>query len=315
MFHHRSIGFPGRVGGNINTAQNVLSSQRQNENLIHRGNNQLKPSGTNNNMNGKNAMVNTSKTPAGKKGPNRRRALGDISNKKGSGFGQESSTKQKPQPQQNDVLKPRSTNLLPRAATRNVPSTQKTSFSLLSEQSKPSQPQLVLKQPINNRSAIGQPSFSVTTSQVKTRPLKEEPYPDIELPAGRTWKQQLEYDLKDEDDIASTSSMDSILNLEGCLSPQARWENWRESHFKRQKEEADKEDRQVQEQIQAMMDREQEEADNGIDSLYEIIDNLDILSDDNLEIDKNNSLLEEEWSIPASSACDLNTADDLLFPL
>ena len=95
------------------------------------------------------------------------------------------------------------------------------------------------------------------------RHLKEEPVPEIERPAGRTWKEQLENELKDEDDIASTSSMDSILNLQACPSPRSKWKNWRESHFQRQKEEAEKEDQLLQEQIQAMVEREQEDDEEG----------------------------------------------------
>jgi len=151
---------------------------------------------------------------------------------------------------------------------------------------------------------------------MKTRSAaKVELVPDIELPAGRTWKQQLDYDLKDEDDLASTSSLDSILNLKDCLSPRARWIQERELELKHQKEEADEDDRQLQEQMKAMMDREQKETEEGLDSLYDVIDNLDIFSDDDLG-NNDNSLLREDWSLSDSSAFDLNSSaeDDLLFP-
>ena len=49
--------------------------------------------------------------------------------------------------------------------------------------------------------------------------LREETVPDIELPAGRTWNQQLKYDLKDEDDMASISP---IYNNNNGSTPRGR---------------------------------------------------------------------------------------------
>jgi hypothetical protein len=308
MFH-RPVSITGHRNGGLS------QQQPQNENLIHRGNNnqnQLnKPTGTkNNNVNLKSIKGRISKTPATKKSSNRRRALGDISNKKGSGFSES-------KPQQNDVLKPRSTNLLPagnnsttkkKLSNRNVnsllperqttsliprPSTHKTHLAVLSEHD---------------------PS-SISTNQDKRQTfIREETVPDIELPAGRTWKEQLKYDLKDEDDMASISSIDSILNMKGCSSPLSMMGNgMRDALLKREKEEAEKEDKQMQEEIQVMMEREREEVEKSLDNLYNIFDNLDILNDSNG--DGNDSILQEDWSIPASSVCDANADDDLLFPL
>jgi len=339
--YHRPVGITGRVGSNTNN-RNVLSYQ-QNENLIHRGKNQnqLKPTGTNKSTNGNIIMKRTSQTPVIKKSTNRRRALGDISNKKGDGF---SAVIEKSKPQQNEVLKSRSTNLfstktnnttkkklsnrnansllserqtalIPRA--NRVSSTQKAHLAIYSEQLKPSQPQRFPKQPINDREITAQsfeqiPSL-VTTNQVKQQSFKEETVPDIELPAGRTWKEQLENELKDEDDLASTSSIDSILNLEGRSSLMSMWDGMREVHLKREKEEAEMEDKQVQEKIQAMMEREREEVENSLDNLYDVFDNFDIFSDGNR--DGNDIILEEEWNIPASLLCDADADDDFLFPL
>ena len=340
MFHHRSIGFGGSA--NVHSVNTISSNNHgQNENsMIHRGH-QRKPSGTNNSainknvLGGKNSIVtnNLSKTPAGKKGlTTRRRAFGDISNKKASnnGFGRDSSTnkqqhqhQQKQKPHSSDVLKPRSNNILPRLA-RNAPSSQKTRFVVLPEEPKqshsqqPQQQQQSTKKSIKkkNGSALRDP-LSVPVTRMKTRSAaKVELVPDIELPAGRTWKQQLDYDLKDEDDLASTSSLDSILNLKDYLSPRARWDQERELELKRQKEEADEDDRQLQVQIKMMMDREQKETEEGLDSLFDVIDNLDIFSDDGLG-KNDNSILREDWSLSDSSAFDLNSSadDDLLFPL
>jgi hypothetical protein len=312
MFH-RPVSITGHRNGGLS------QQQPQNENLIHRGNNhqnQLnKPTGTNNNnVNLKSIRGSISKTLATKKSSNRRRALGDISNKKGSGFSES-------KPQQNDVLKPRSTNLLPagnnsttkkKLSNRNVnsllperqttsliprPSTHKTHLAVLSEHD---------------------PS-SISTNQVKRQTfIREEIVPDIELPAGRTWKEQLKYDLKDEDDMASISSIDSILNMKGCSSPLSMmWDGMGDAHLKREKEEAEKEDKQMQEQIQEMMEREREEVEKSLDNLYDIFDNLDILNDTDGNGNGNDtsSILQEDWSIPASSVCDANADDDLLFPL
>mmetsp|Transcript_10834 Transcript_10834/g.12257 ORF Transcript_10834/g.12257 Transcript_10834/m.12257 type:complete len:345 (-) Transcript_10834:2012-3046(-) len=342
--YHRSVATTGRVGSNTNN-RNGLSYQ-QNENLIHRGKNQnqLKPTKTNNSTsaNGKSILRSTSQTPAAKKGCNRRRALGDISNKKGDCFSVVIQEKSKPQ--QNEVLKSRSTNifsttnnsttkkklsnknansLLPEIQTTLIPranrvsSTQKAHLAIFSEQLKPSQSQRFTKQPINDRAITANsfeqvPSF-ITTNQVQQQSFKEETVPDIELPAGRTWKEQLENELKDEDDLASTSSIDSILNLGGHSSPMSMWDGMREAHLKREKEEAENEDKQVQEQIQVMMEREREEVENSLDHLYDVIDNLDIFSDCNRDV--NAIILEEERNIPDSLLCDAYADNDFLFAL
>lgn len=336
MFHQsRSVSFNGDP-----SAQNMNVLKRghhQNENIIHRGNQQLKSSAAktnNSNYNSsdtlkKQPMKTLSKTPSGKNTSTRRRAFGDISNKKasgGGGFGKESSLAKRNPQQNNDVLKPRSNNsLLPRGI-RNVPTPQTTStrFAILPEQSKPSLNQATntgntIRQQSLFSSRLQQPSAISTAQQVKRRPpLKSEPVPDIERTAGRTWKQQLEYDLKGEDDIASISSMDSILNLESVFSPEDRWRKERDLHWKYQKEKDDEEDRQVQEQIQAIMDREQKEADEGLDSLYGAIDNLEIFSNISHDIIiQQGDRLGEEWTTPDLSGFDLSLSDDddLSFPI
>lgn len=329
----RSVGFVGDANAR---SVNVLSSgHRQNENLMHRGN-QLKPSMANNSKNsnrnmigGKNPVKNMSMTPAGKKSSTtRRRAFGDISNKKANngGFGQVSSTG-KPNQKQNDIPKKRSVTVLPRVS-RNAPSTQKTRFAVLTEQPKASRSKGGIQEAVSNRNRINHQSslsrkapLSVAETRAKSpSPLKSEPIPDIERPAGRTWKQQLEYDLKFEDDMSSDSSIENI------LSPVSR--HTRSSHARREQEraldlacrtqKAEEEDRQVRERIQAMMDEEQKETEEGLNNLYDIMDNFEFFSEDN----GNNSvnlLLEDDddnWSIPDSSGFGLDLSDeDLLFSL
>ena len=312
MFH-RPVSITGHRNGGLS------QQQPQNENLIlHRGNNnqnQLnKPTGTNNNtVNLKSIKGSISKTPANKKSSNRRRALGDISNKKGSGFSES-------KPQQNDVLKPRSTNLLP--AGNNSTTKKKLSNKNLNSLLPETQTTSLIPRPSTHKTHLAvlsehDPSSSISTNQVKRQTfIREETVPDIELPAGRTWKEQLKYDLKDEDDMASISSIDSILNMKGCSSPSSMmWNGMGDAHLKREKEEAEMEDKQMQEKFQVMMEREREEVEKSLDNLYNIFDNLDILNDSDGDGNGRNSILQEDWSISASSVCDANADDDLLFPL
>mmetsp|Transcript_10836 Transcript_10836/g.12263 ORF Transcript_10836/g.12263 Transcript_10836/m.12263 type:complete len:96 (-) Transcript_10836:2012-2299(-) len=91
------------------------------------------------------------------------------------------------------------------------------------------------------------------------------------------------------------------------------WDGMREAHLKREKEEAENEDKQVQEQIQVMMEREREEVENSLDHLYDVIDNLDIFSDCNRDV--NAIILEEERNIPDSLLCDAYADNDFLFAL
>ena len=314
MFHQRSsVSF-----GGDSSSQNVnvmRSSHHQNENLVRHRNNPIKPSASNNisknnsfgndtMMGGKKPIKGLSKTPHGKNTSTRRRAFGDISNTKtnnNNGFGKEQSSSLKQRnSQQKEILKPRSNNLLPRSA-RKVQTTKNARFAILPEQPKDFRSEGSL----NNRNTIEHKSISTTIAQVKNHHIRKlDPVPDIERPAGRTWKQQLEYDLKDEDDLASISSMDSLLNLKSCFSPQERWEKERVLIWNHQREMDDEEDRQVKEQIQAMMDREQKQAEDELDCLYDAIDNLEIFSESSHD-SKHDDL----------SGFDLSLPDDLTFPL
>ncbi len=263
MYHQRSSFSFG--GDSASQNVNVLrSGHHQNENLIHRGSS-LKPSvlsnNNNNNNNGndlaaKKPLKSLSKTPHGKSTSTRRRAFGDISNKKANNHGLSSSAKRNTS-QPSEVLKPLSNNLLPRSI-RKAPATR---FAILPEQPKPI---AIQQKPV---------ATSKATSQ---RTQKAETYPDIERPAGRTWKQQLEYDLKDEDDLASLSSVESFLEFQ--KNSGKRWQEERDLRYKQQQEKYAEEDRQVRAQMEAMMDREEQEAQEELDSLYEVFDDLELFS-------------------------------------
>ena len=205
--------------------------------------------------------------------------------------------------QQKEVLKPRSSNLLPRSV-RKAPTTQNTRFAILPEQPKPFRLEGSLNKSANASKTTEQKSLS--TSQVKShRPRKVDPVPDIERIAGRTWKQQLEYDLKDEDDLASISSMDSLLNQKSSFNAQEMWEKQQDFLWNKQKEKDEEEDCQLREQIRAMMDREQKEAEDELDDLYNTIDNLEIFS-----VHSGNDSIHDDLS-----ELGLGHPDDLLFLL
>ncbi|KAG7356821.1 hypothetical protein IV203_001507 [Nitzschia inconspicua] len=162
------------------------------------------------------------------------------------------------------------------------------------------------------------PSANVHKSIANTKKYKfrvEEPVPDIELPAGRTWKQQLEYDLKiDDDDLASTSSIDDVL-LE-TLDRRSMWDDWKETMRKSQKEEAEKLDRIIQEGIEAVLEQDQRDYELGIECLCDNVNSLDIFvstSDIDLGI-ADDSDENDEWSLPASSLCGPE-AEDSFFKL
>ncbi|KAG7356463.1 lipase class 3 [Nitzschia inconspicua] len=164
--------------------------------------------------------------------------------------------------------------------------------------------------PLSNKTNIPKSSLSsvdVHKSIANTKKYNfrvEEPVPDIELPAGRTWKQQLEYDLKiDDDDVASTSSIDDVL-LES-LDRRSMWDDWKETMRKSQKEEAEKLDRIIQEGIEAVLEQDQRDYELGIECLCDNVNSLDIFgstSDIDLGI-KDDSDDNDEWSLPASSLC------------
>eukprot|EP00529_Nitzschia_sp_RCC80_P041527 CAMPEP_0113456650 /NCGR_PEP_ID=MMETSP0014_2-20120614/8997_1 /TAXON_ID=2857 /ORGANISM="Nitzschia sp." /LENGTH=424 /DNA_ID=CAMNT_0000348111 /DNA_START=267 /DNA_END=1541 /DNA_ORIENTATION=+ /assembly_acc=CAM_ASM_000159 len=162
------------------------------------------------------------------------------------------------------------------------------------------------------------------------------PVPDIEYPAGRTWKQQLEFDLKDEDDVASTSTLDHLLrdddddsddddDHEETDGGRTMWHDWSESVWQnRQKKEQDRAERgekEVQDQINRLLEEEK----LGLESLYDDtmdrFNNMNMNDHDHSYIfkgDMESNLLaidDDDWSLPASSECGQTIDEELLFEL
>jgi hypothetical protein len=164
--------------------------------------------------------------------------------------------------------------------------------------------------------------------------LPAEPMPDIEYPAGRTWKQQLAFDLKDDDDAASTSTLDHLLrdgsddDEEEMEKDRTMWDDWSESlRQRRQNEQHDRFDH-GEDEIQAQIEKLLEQDKLGLESLYDSTEQFNTtitLSDHNsigstdfifkdgmkchlLELD------DDDWSIPASSECgQLDRSGDVSF--
>jgi hypothetical protein len=341
MFH-RQNGIPSASGSRHGgTSATLLNNHHQNENMIHPHSSNAHKKGVGGGVAvDKDISHVDAKTPANKGTPYRRRALGDISNKKQTivgGVGGGRTGFKNPE----DDLKSRYSNIpssgaisattkitgtshqfaaaspqtaiqasfIPRLSTNNNTSQ---STVLKSKTNEPvRQPLTVIPSTstaerekkhnsnLKHLATIDSESLSTaTTSTTQRRVVRiEEPVPDIELPAGRTWRQQLEYDLLDDDDVASTSSIDSFHPKDRSM-----WDDWGESVWayrlaqerKEAEEEALEADRLVREQIEKMLDKEAEEQQRGLEALYDVIDNLDFLGD---------ASLEAAWSLPASSRC------------
>ena len=328
MLHNRSVSF----AGDHATAQNMnvlRSGHHQNENLIHQGNSLNSLRSRNSNIDtlfsAKKPMNTLSKTPSGKMASTRRRAFGDISNKKTKNeFGKDSSSTTKQKPRTINILKHRSNSLLPRAI-RNVPTPQNTQIAILPVKSKSSSLRGGrLNQGICDENSFSESerssifsqhhSLSVEPADMKScSPSKLQQYPDIERPAGRTWKQQLEYDLEAEEDLGSISSIESVLNTKGRVSPQ----DWyrKEMNFRSLCRKKDhEEDRAVREQFQVLMDRERQEVEEGIDSFYDVIDDLRIFSDSS-HISECDDSQGEDLTVVDISGLDLHISDDLSLSL
>mmetsp|Transcript_34467 Transcript_34467/g.83133 ORF Transcript_34467/g.83133 Transcript_34467/m.83133 type:complete len:426 (+) Transcript_34467:400-1677(+) len=177
----------------------------------------------------------------------------------------------------------------------------------------------------------------VKSSNVVDLSSESGPVPDIEYPAGRTWKHQLEFDLKGEDDVASTSTLDHLLrddddsdddDDEETNGGRTMWHDWSESVWQnRQKKEQDRAERgekEVQDQINRLLEQEK----LGLESLYDDImdrsDNMNMNDPDHSYIfkgDMESNLLaidDDDWSLPASSECgelDQTNDEELLFEL
>jgi hypothetical protein len=161
--------------------------------------------------------------------------------------------------------------------------------------------QLTSTNTISSHSSL-KSSTTVNLGQIKTKETASisrkdiilkvgEPIPDIERPAGRTWKEQLEYDLKDEDDVASTSSLDDILL--DVLDSRTMWDDYKESLLKHQKEEDERCERFLQEKIDKLLEQDRQE-EKGLECLLDVVA---MFGEPSLDV------AEDDWSLPASSLC------------
>ena len=134
------------------------------------------------------------------------------------------------------------------------------------------------------------------------------------MPAGRTWKQQLEYDLKDEDDAASTSTLDELWKENGVekFDERAMWDDWEESIRQEMKSKSQQDQKYLQDRINAVLEKDQQDYEKGLESLCDIVDGLDILNEEDLNL----SIIKDgdDWSLPASSLCGPG-AEDSFFQL
>jgi hypothetical protein len=388
MFHR-----PAAIGGGINIHQSGPESNNivlnENENVMMHRNNAKTPGAG---IKPSSSMENPTKTPASNTAANRRRAFGDISNKKKNGssssVGGFAQAKQQLQKKDtSNVLKPssKSTNvaftalptpsqraaktpgakapvsMIPRMTTTSHrgPLKATTTAATTAKRTVTSKPQqrivTFLEQPhLSQASSSLTPLMAVKPSNIKApqsssrKPLAplpnnvnivksvqsessklkstkttarrrtkfriEEPVPDIELPAGRTWKEQLEYDLKDEDDAASTSTLDQLWKENGvdCFDERAMWDDWRESMRQEMELKNQQADQFLQDQIDAMLEKDRQDCEKGLESLCDIVDGLEILCEQDLNLSISQD--DDDWSFPASSLCGPG-AEDSFFQL
>ncbi|CAJ1934575.1 unnamed protein product [Cylindrotheca closterium] len=232
----------------------------------------------------------------------KRRAFGDISNKKPLASGSKSNGGN----QNNVALKkaaftPRS-NLQQKPLLPKSTSKQPTSSNIrkpLAASMSNLAPTSVTKKPSQNAVLPRATSTAVNSGKKKT--VVFETVDDVELPAGRLFSQQLE---NEEDDITELSDQEFIDNM---------WSDFGTSFRKQYKEDCLKEDQELDLQVQQHMDdflRKEKEM-KGIDSLLDLVDGIDLLEDqENLT-----ALVEDDadtWSQPASSVFGDDILDDSL---
>jgi len=141
---------------------------------------------------------------------------------------------------------------------------------------------------------------STAVNSGKQKTVVFETVDDVELPAGRLFSQQLENE--DDDDLTELSDQEFIDNMWSSSN------DWRTSFQKQYEEDCLKEDqeldRQVQQQMNEFFRKEQEEEEmKGIDSLLDLVDDLD------LDLDHHD---DDSWSQPATSVFGDDILDDSL---
>jgi hypothetical protein len=347
--------------------------QRQNENMVRRNHSVVKNLATGGGGGGgglgggigKGVSFQTPSNAGGGGGGGRRRVLGDISNKKSTNGATTQPFMSSQRKSGQSSLKPKSVSS--KTSGSLIPKLSSTTSSTLKLEKQFQNFHLEQKQQKNpsqvNRASFipsARPTTSFGSKLVKTTasgttlsstkttsssvPSKvfefSEPLPDIEFPAGRTWKQQLAYDLKDEDDVASTSTLDRLDDVDndddddngGRSSKRAMWDDWGESLWELHRKEQENRDEQGEKEVQKQIDRMVEQDKLGLESLFDStkdLDNTVTLSDVNsigsagyqFNGDMESNLLaldDDDWSIPASSECapmDRSADDSLLLDL
>eukprot|EP00980_Cylindrotheca_fusiformis_P013582 scaffold3479_cov106-Cylindrotheca_fusiformis.AAC.3 len=253
-----------------------------------------------------NAVVSSSKpssvttsTPAKSGTGMKRRAFGDISNKKQAPLSssKSGSTNNSAAVVKKSAFTPRSKlqqyqhqSLIPKSNATRKPS----NFAPKSS-SKSTQQAFVPRKTSTTTSSIFQ-----TTEPTMGKKVLFETVDDVELPAGRPFSQQDLDDYDDDDDDLS-----AILNAQTVTT---MWDDWRESVHQQYLDEGLRIDEevtlQVQEHMKNVFQQEEEEL-NGIDSLLDWVDDLDL--DDDLSNTRND--VSDDWSQPASSIL-LDPLDD-----
>eukprot|EP00934_Nitzschia_sp_Nitz4_P008994 Nitzschia sp. Nitz4//scaffold41_size133979//128758//129894//NITZ4_003374-RA/size133979-snap-gene-0.113-mRNA-1//1//CDS//3329551551//8984//frame0 len=124
-----------------------------------------------------------------------------------------------------------------------------------------------------------------------------DPVDEVELPSGRLWQQQLKTDDPlGNDDVASTSSMDELLD------DRTMWDDWRETmrtQWENEKKRQNiQDDKIIRQQIEAILEKDYQ--DTGLESLVDWVENWDVFAKGE-QSRVEHSIEEDEWSDPASS--------------
>ncbi|KAL3929281.1 MAG: hypothetical protein SGBAC_012281 [Bacillariaceae sp.] len=221
----------------------------------------------------------------------KRRAFGDISNKKSMSSAAKSGGNQSSTVLKKTVFTPRSKlqqkPLLPKSTSKQPTQSVRKPFTTTSTNSLA--PTSVTKhtQPAAQQAVLPRKASTAVNSG-KKKTVVFETVDDVELPAGRLFSQQLE---NEEDDITELSDQDFIDNM---------WCDWKTSFRQQYEEDCLKEDQELDRQVQQQMDtlfRKEEEEMSGIDSLLDLVDDLD-LDQDLAALDDHN---DDTWSQPTSS--------------
>mmetsp|Transcript_3423 Transcript_3423/g.7810 ORF Transcript_3423/g.7810 Transcript_3423/m.7810 type:complete len:276 (-) Transcript_3423:235-1062(-) len=224
----------------------------------------------------------------------KRRAFGDISNKKSLASSAKSSGNK-------NTIVLKKTAFTPRSKLQQKPllPKQPPGHSIRKPLSSTTSTTSVTKKP-SQKAVLPRKTSSTAVNSGKQKTVVFETVDDVELPAGRLFSQQLENE--DDDDLTELSDQEFIDNMWSSSN------DWRTSFQKQYEEDCLKEDqeldRQVQQQMNEFFRKEQEEEEmKGIDSLLDLVDDLD------LDLDHHD---DDSWSQPATSVFGDDILDDSL---